>query len=174
MATLDLLLHPVRLRILRTFLDGRPATTAELRERLPDIPHATMYRHVATLAAAGVLEVLDEKRVRGAVERVYRLSWRDAELDPADRAAMTTDDHRRTFTAFVGGLLADFDRYLAHEPADATADGVTYQQAALWLTDAEAAELVAAMRALVTARRDHEPGRNRTRRMISLVTMPAE
>ncbi|MGV9367651.1 helix-turn-helix domain-containing protein [Amycolatopsis sp. NPDC003731] len=174
MATLDLLLHPVRLRILRTFLDGRPATTAELRERLPDIPHATMYRHVATLATAGVLEVLDEKRVRGTVERTYRLSWRDAELDPAERAAMTTDDHRKTFTAFVGGLLADFDQYLAREPADPTADGVTYQQAALWLTDAEMAELLTAMHTLVTARRGQDPAQGRTRRMISVVTMPAE
>lgn len=174
MASLDLLLHPVRLRILRTFLDGHPATTAQLRERLPDIPHATMYRHVAALAAAGVLEVLDEKRVRGTVERTYRLSWQHAEIDPAGRAAMTADDHRRTFTAFAGGLLADFDRYLAGEPTDATADGVTYQQAALWLTDAEMAELLSTIRAAVTARLGQDPGPDRTRRMISLVTMPAD
>jgi DNA-binding transcriptional ArsR family regulator len=174
MATLDLLLHPVRLRILRTFLDGHPATTAQLRERLPDIPHATMYRHVAALATAGVLEVLDEKRVRGTVERTYRLSWHHTEIDPADRATMTTDDHRRTFTAFIGGLLADFDRYLTHNPADPTADGVTYQQAALWLTDTEMAELQAEVRATVTTRLGQEPGQNRTRRMISLVTMPTD
>ncbi|WIX98669.1 helix-turn-helix domain-containing protein [Amycolatopsis mongoliensis] len=174
MATLDLLLHPVRLRILRTFLDGHPATTTQLRERLPDIPHATMYRHVAALAAAGVLEVLDEKRIRGTVERRYRLSWSQAELTPADRAAMTTEDHRKTFTAFVGGLLADFDQYLTHDPADPTADGVTYQQAALWLTDAEMAELLATIREAVTTRLGQEPGSGRTRRMISLVTMPAE
>jgi DNA-binding transcriptional ArsR family regulator len=174
MATLDLLLHPVRLRILRTFLDGHPATTAQLRERLPDVPHATMYRHVAALASAGVLEVLDEKRVRGTVERTYRLSWHHAEIDPADRASMTTEDHRKTFTAFVGGLLADFDRYLTREPADPTADGVTYQQAALWLTDEETAELLATLREAVTARLGRDPGPGRTRRMISLVTMPAE
>ncbi len=174
MATLDLLLHPVRLRVLRTFLDGRPATTAQLRERLPDIPPATMYRHVAALAAAGVLEVLDEKRIRGTVERTYRVCWHRAEIDPADRATMTTDDHRRTFTAFIGGLLADFDEYLAHEPADPTADGVTYQQAALWLTDTEMAELQAEIRAAVTTRMDRDPNQDRTRRMISFVTMPVE
>jgi DNA-binding transcriptional ArsR family regulator len=174
MATLDVLLHPVRLRILRTFLDGHPATTAQLRERLPDIPPATMYRHVAALASAGVLEVLDEKRVRGTVERTYRVSWRHAEIDPADKAAMTTDDHRRAFTAFVGGLLADFDQYLVDEPADPTADGVTYQQAALWLTDTEMGELLAEIRAAVTARLGRDPGQDRSRRMISLIAMPAQ
>jgi DNA-binding transcriptional ArsR family regulator len=173
MASLDLLLHPVRLRILRTFLDGHPATTAQLRERLPDIPAATMYRHVAALAGAGVLEVLDEKRVRGAVERTYRVSWRHAELDPATRATMTPDDHRRAFTAFAGGLLADFDRYLTGEPADPTADGVTYQQAALWLTDAEMTELLDELRTAVTSRLGREPTGDRTRRMVSLVAMPS-
>ena len=174
MATLDLLLHPVRMRILRTLLDGHPATTAQLRERLPDIPPATMYRHVGTLAAAGVLEVLDEKRVRGTVERTYRVCWNRAEIDPADRAAMTTEDHRRAFTAFIGGLLADFDQYLAQEPSDPTADGVTYQQAALWLTDSEMAELLAEVRTVVTARLGREPGQDRKRRMVSLVAMPTE
>ncbi len=60
MASLDLLLHPVRLRILRALLDGHPSTTAELRGRLPDIAPATMYRHIAVLTAAGVLEVPEE------------------------------------------------------------------------------------------------------------------
>jgi DNA-binding transcriptional ArsR family regulator len=173
MATLDLLLHPVRLRILRALLDGHPATTAQLRERLPDIPPATMYRHVGTLAAAGLLEVLDEKRVRGTVERTYRVHLGRATLDPADRAAMTPDDHRRAFTAFVGGLLADFDRYLVDEPTDPAADGVTYQQAALWLTEAELADLLAEIRTAVTARLGRTPGEDRSRRMVSLVAMPA-
>ncbi|OLF18557.1 helix-turn-helix domain-containing protein [Actinophytocola xanthii] len=173
MATLDLLLHPVRLRIMRALLDGRPATTAQLLERLPDIAPATMYRHVATLADAGLLEVLEEKRVRGAVERTYRVHRDRPALGAADRAAMSPDDHRRAFTAFTGGLLSDFDRYLAGKPTDPGADGVTYQQAALWLTDAELAELLAELRAAVTARLGGEPGAGRTRRMVSLVAMPA-
>jgi DNA-binding transcriptional ArsR family regulator len=173
MATLDLLLHPVRLRIMRALLDGHPATTTQLRERLPDIPPATMYRHVATLATAGMLEVLDEKRVRGTVERTYRVRWDRATIDPTDRATMTPDDHRRAFTAFIGGLLSDFDRYLENEPTDPTADGVTYQQAALWLNDTELAGLLTEIRAAVTARLGGAPGGDRTRRMISLMAMPA-
>jgi DNA-binding transcriptional ArsR family regulator len=174
MATLDLLLHPVRLRILRALLDGHPSTTAQLRQRLPDIAPATMYRHVAVLADAGVLEVLAEKPVGGMTERTYRLRWDRAEIDEADRAAMTPDDHRRAFTAFAGGLLADFDQYLASEPADPTADGVTYQQAALWLTDEEHAELLTELRTAVTTRVGRDPRPDRTRRVISLVAIPGD
>lgn len=173
MATLDLLLHPVRLRIVRAMLDGRPSTTSQLRERLPDIPPATMYRHVAVLAEAGVLEVLDEKRVRGMVERTYRVCWERTEIDAADRAGMSTDDQRRAFTAFTGTLLDDFDRYLAGEPTDPTADGVTFQQAALWLTDEEFAELRAELLAALTARTDREPGQGRVRRVVSVVAIPS-
>ncbi|GAB3429015.1 helix-turn-helix domain-containing protein [Actinophytocola sediminis] len=174
MATLDLLLHPVRLRILRALLDGRPGTTAQLRERLPDIAPATMYRHIATLTAAGILEVVDEKRVRGTMERTYQVRFDRAELAPADRAAMTADDHRRAFTAFVGGLLADFDHYLAGQPADPTADGVTYRQAAIWLTDDELAELLTELRTAVTARGGNDPAPGRVRRVISLIAVPTD
>jgi len=172
MASLDLLLHPVRLRILQAMLDGHPSTTAQLRDRLPDIAPATMYRHVAALAAAGVLEVVDERQVRGTVERTYRVCWDRAEID--GRAAMTPDDHRRAFTAFTGGLLADFDRYLTREPADPARDGVTYRQAALWLTDEEMAELTDELRTTITARRANHQEPGRTRRMISVVAMPAD
>jgi DNA-binding transcriptional ArsR family regulator len=174
MATLDLLLHPVRLRVMQALLDGRPSTTAQLRERLPDIAPATLYRHIAALTAAGVLEVVEEKRVRGTVERTYRVHWDRAEIDQADRDAMTPDDHRRAFTAFTGQILADFDRYLAREPADPAADGVSYRQAALWLTDEELSELLAELRAAITARTGREPGPGRTRRQVSLITMPTD
>lgn len=174
MATLDLLLHPVRLRILRALLDGHPSTTAQLRERLPDIAPATMYRHIATLTTAGVLEVVEEKQIRGTVERTYQVRWDHAEIDAAERATMTPDDHRRAFTAFTGGLLSDFDRYLAGAPADPTNDGVTYRQAALWLTDEEAAELLAELRTTIKTRMANHQTTGRTRRMISVIAMPAE
>src|SRR3954469_15482471 len=69
----DLLLHPVRLRIVQAFLGERALTTAELRDELPDIPPASLYRHIALLADAGVLAVASERRVRGATERTYIL-----------------------------------------------------------------------------------------------------
>jgi DNA-binding transcriptional ArsR family regulator len=168
MASLDVLLHPVRLRILEALLDGRPSTTSQLRERLPDVPPATMYRHVATLTEAGVLEVLDERRVRGATERTYQIRFDRARLEGA-----TPEDHRRAFTAFIGSILATFDRYLGTEPADVAGDGVTYRQAVLWLTDDEMTELSDNLQEAVVARRDNAPTDGRTRRLINLITLPA-
>lgn len=94
----------MRTRIPQALFDADPLTTGRLRERLPDIAQATMYRHVAVPAEGGVPEVVGEKRVRGAVERGYRVRGEEAVVDPAARAAMTRDDHERAFTAFAASL----------------------------------------------------------------------
>ncbi|WP_329106225.1 helix-turn-helix domain-containing protein [Micromonospora sp. NBC_01699] len=172
MATADLLLHPVRMRILQALFDADPLTTAQLRERLPDIPPATMYRQIAVLADAGVLEVVEEKRVRGTVERSYRVRKGEAVVDPAARAAMTREDHLRAFTMFSASLMTDFDRYLAHEDADPHSDGVVYRQAAVWLTREEWTALIEEIESAVLARVGHDRADGRVRHVISLVVVP--
>src|ERR1700689_5411248 len=142
MASADLLLHPVRLRIVQAFLGDRAFTTADLRSELPDVPPASLYRHVARLVAAGVLAVVAERRARGATERTYTLRLSAAQLSPAEVAAMTPDEHRQAFMAFTAGLLGDFDRYLARKDRDPVRDGIGYRIAALWLTDAEYMEFL--------------------------------
>lgn len=175
-ASADLLLHPVRLRVVQTLLGDRALTTAELAEELTDVPIATLYRQVAVLAAAGVIQVVDERKVRGAVERRYRLVVDAASVTADEAAGMTAEEHRRGFATFVAALLADFDRYLegAGASPDLLRDGVGYRQAALWLTDEEFGELVADLRAVVAARMANGPADGRRRRLLSTVLMPGE
>ncbi|GAA1844689.1 helix-turn-helix domain-containing protein [Asanoa iriomotensis] len=169
----DLALHPVRIRILRA-VAGTRLTTQDLIERLPDIPQATMYRHLATLVRAGLLEVAAERKVRGAVEREYSLPAHGATLDPAALASATPEDHARYFTAFMSSLLAEFSRYLARERVDFAADGVGYHQLVLHLTDAELGEFAAGLNALVGPLLANEPGDGRTPRLLATVLMPAD
>src|SRR3954449_5413755 len=109
MTSADLLLHPVRLRIVQAFLGDRALTTGDLREELPDVAPTTLYRHVSRLVDGGVLTVVAERQVRGTVERTYvlRMSAASMGLDHVD--AMSADDHRQAFMAYVAGLLGDFD-----------------------------------------------------------------
>ncbi|WP_330275461.1 helix-turn-helix domain-containing protein [Lentzea sp. NBC_00516] len=174
MATADLLLHPVRMRILQALFETDPLTTAQLRERLPDIAPATMYRHIAVLAESGVLEVADERRVRGTVERSYRVRKEEATVDQDARAAMTREDHLRSYSTFAASLMGDFDRYLAHPDADPHADGVVYQQAAVWLTDEEFATMLKEIQHAVLSRTGGERDGGRRRRVVSLVVVPDE
>ncbi len=172
-ATADLLLHPVRLRVVQAFLGERELTTAELGAELDDVPTASLYRHVGLLVHAGVLAVASERKVRGAAERRYRLVMEAASADPQ---GMTAEDHRRGFATFVAALLADFDRYLDHagDRPDLAADGVGYRQAGLWLDDEEFADLLGDVRALVAARTALPQRNGRRRRILSTVLMPGD
>src|SRR5579864_9260405 len=123
MASADLLLHPVRLRIVKAFLGDRALTTAQLAAELDDVPAGSLYRHMALLTKGGVLQVVAERRVRGAVERTYTLRLLAAQVGPDEVASMTPEQHRQAFTAYVAGMLADADRYLASAPADPAKDG---------------------------------------------------
>lgn len=176
MATADLLLHPVRLRIVQAFLGGRTLTTADLRGALPDVAVATLYRQVGVLADAGVLVVVGERKVRGAAERSYRLLDGAASVGPEEARGMSADDHRRAFTTFVAALLADFDRYLdgAGGDADLGRDGVGYRQVGLWLTDDEHAALLGELRGVLRRWSELAPAGGRRRRLVSTVLMPAD
>ena len=174
MATADLLLHPVRLRIVQAFLGDRALTTSELAAELADVPAASLYRHVARLVDAGVLSAVAERRVRGALERTYVLRVSAALITPDQIDAMSQDEQRQAFMAFVAGLLGDFDRYIAREDRDYLRDGVSYRLAAMWLDDAEYAELLRELTRALAPRVAHPPGPGRTRRLIGYVLLPGD
>jgi Helix-turn-helix domain len=170
----DLLLHPVRLRIVQAFLGDRALTTTELRSELPDVPAASLYRHVARLVDAGVLGVVSERRVRGALERTYILRLAAANIGVGEFEKMTVDEHRQAFTAFVAGLLGDFDRYLARGDIDPVRDGVSYNLAAMWLDDAELSELRRDIARIFGPRMANAPRAGRKRRILGSVLLPGE
>ncbi|MEW1955895.1 helix-turn-helix domain-containing protein [Terrabacter sp. NPDC080008] len=173
MTSAELLLHPVRLRVVQAFLGDRALTTSQLRELLPDVSTATLYRQVSTLADAGLLEVVEERKVRGATERTYRLRTEAAHVGPAEARRLSPDEHRQAFTTFVAGVLDDFDHYLAGPDVDLGRDGAGYRKAALYLTDEELLDLVTDLREVVS-RRMSLPPEGRTRRLLTTVLMPGE
>ena len=173
MASANLLLHPVRLRIVKAFLGDRALTTAQLAAELDDVPAGSLYRHVALLTKEGVLQVVAERRVRGAVERTYTLRLFAARIGPGETAAMTAEEHAQAFMAYVAGMLADADRYLADGQPDPLRDGADYRVSAMWLTDAEFARFVRELAAIAQPRLANAPGKGRRRRMLYTVFLPA-
>jgi hypothetical protein len=172
MASADLLLHPVRLRIVKAFLGDRALTTGQLAAEIDDVPPGSLYRHVALLARAGVLQVVAERRVRGAVERTYTLRPSAAQIQPGEARAMTRDEHSQAFLAYVAGLLADVDGYLATDPPDPEREA-GYRVGALWLTDAEFTDLLNDLRLVFQPRLANAPAEGRRRRMVYTVYLPA-
>jgi DNA-binding transcriptional ArsR family regulator len=172
MTTADLLLHPVRLRIWKAFLGDRALTASQLAAELDDVPAGSLYRHLAKLTKAGVLQVVAERRVRGAVERTYTLRLFAARIQPDEARAMTQEEHTQAFTAYIAGLLADFDRYIA-SASDPVGEGGGYSVAAMWLTDEELLSFSRDLNAVVQPRLANAPGKGRRRRALYTVYLPA-
>jgi DNA-binding transcriptional ArsR family regulator len=168
----DLILHPVRMRLLVTLVH-RQLTARQLSALVPDVPQATLYHHLGTLTRAGLLRVVSERPVRGAVEKVYTLADEHATLSPADLAHASDEDNLRYFTTYVSALLGDFARYLRQDaPIDLFADGVSYRATPFYLSDDEFAEAAAALQQAMLPFLRNEPAPNRRRRLFTVIVFP--
>jgi hypothetical protein len=174
MTSVDLLLHPVRLRIVQAFLGDRALTTSALGAELADIPATTLYRHVARLVEADILTIVDQRQVRGTLERTYVLRLDATAISPDDLAEMNADDHRQAFMAYVAGLLGTFDHYLDRGDIDLPRDGVGYGMTGIWLDDTELAALRRDIQAVLRPHLANPPGPDRRRRILATILLPGE
>lgn len=176
-ARADALLHPLRLRIVEAVAaHGGPMTPAMLQAALTDVPPATLYRHLGALEQAGVLAVVGEAPKRGAIERTYALREQAAELDAAAARALSVEEHLRGFSAFTAHLMSAWGRYLRGAgragKVDLAADGAGYRAAVLHLSDAEFAEMVAALQAALAPFVGRPAAEGRRARLLATTLFP--
>jgi len=173
----DLLLHPVRLRIVQAFVSGRGSrrlTVQELARQLDDVSMATLYRHVQALYRGGVLAVAASRRVRGTVERTYVLAAGATDLGPGDLAGASREDHLRYFNAFAAGLVAHFARYLRRPEIDLARDGVGYRSVVMNLSDEELEAMGRDLNVALRPYLSREAGPPRRPRLLATVVVPLE
>ena len=171
MASADILLHPVRLRVVQSLLGTRQLTTAELAAELPDIPPATLYRHIAVLVEAEVVSVVGQRHIRGAVERRYGLNPANASAGRDEVATMSREQLRISFGVFAASLLAGFDAYLAGPDVDSPNDALGFRTTAIHLNDNDVAEFTERLREAVEPWLTPRPGARR--HLFSTVLTPA-
>ena len=100
----EIVMNPVRQRIFQFFLLHETGTVKELRKALPDIPSASLYRHIKILADSSILMVVGENRIRGTVESVYQLN----------RDAMATEDENGNAVQMsLLSIYASFAKYFS-------------------------------------------------------------
>ncbi len=169
----ELIVHPVRLRILET-MQGRALTSQQIATRLPDVPQATLYRQIKRLAEGGILEVVEERSVNGIVEKVYTVRSGAARFSREEFAQISAEDHARYFAIFLGALSHRMTQYLQQEAYDTTEEGMTYFRAVLHLTDAEARQVRLDLLDYVTqtAARPSESGAERRPRTLGVALIP--
>ena len=170
----DLLLHPVRLRIL-TEIVGKTLTPRQLAAALPDIPQASLYRQINTLLEGDILEIAEETPVGGAVERTYRVKQGAERLTDADLQGLSDDDHLRYFVVFTASLIESFSRYIQQRDAEAAEyDGMSYNRAVIYLTSEERARFQQEFMQVLSRVISNPPSPERQRYTLASIVIPDE
>ncbi len=168
------MIHPIRMRIMQTLLDGREMTSREIAENLDDIPQASLYRHINALLKEEILTVVKENRIRGTVEKVFSLcttleSSMEKEVEEA-----SSEDHFNYFFSFLMSLLGEYEEYLQGESINLKEDGVSFRQCSVYLSDEEFMELMMGICEKLNAAMKNEPRENRRLRTIANIAIPSK
>lgn len=167
----DPLMHPVRLRIVMA-LAGTERTMHQIAAALDDVPTSSVYRHLQVLQQAGVVEVVGERQVRGAVEKTLCLANDTGTIGAAEAGHMTADMFRRTLLAFHAQLLHEFEQYVQNPDSDPARDLIGFRTATLYATDQEWLAVIEAMNAALLPLFEQAPGAGRIRRRLATWTLP--
>lgn len=173
---LDLLLHPVRVRIVQVLRGGRHLTPRQLAGALPDVPQASLYRHLNALADGGAVRVVHEHRVRNMTERVYALAEHELTVTDEQVRDLDHEDMAGMFAGFGALVIGELRRYLEHDDSgtlDLAADGVSLWQQVAYL-DSEALHRISAeLYTNLGHSQDHADEPDRRRRYVYFASVPA-
>jgi len=167
------LLHPVRLRIIQTLLADGDLTPHQLHAHLVDVPIATLYRHINHLASHELIEVAQERQVRGTSEKTYRVIPGMANPTPQELGSLSREELMTVFTVFTTGLIGDFAAYIRDgDRPDLTEDRVNFTQASFWATQAEVDTFLDSVSHALRDLLGNQPGGERRRRTLTTVLIP--
>ncbi|MHB8598054.1 MAG: helix-turn-helix domain-containing protein [Ktedonobacteraceae bacterium] len=171
MTRADLIIHPVRMRIIIA-LNDRKLTPKQLVAELKDVAPATLYHHLNLLTDAGITRVVEERLVHGTLhEKVYTLSDASTILSPDQLADASKDELLQYFLVFVSKLIGDHARYLDLKESGYYADA-GYQQSPFFLSDEEFVQFLQEMNAALLPWFKKGPAPGRSRRLLTTILIP--
>ena len=163
----DIMLNPVRMRIIQTLALRQTMTTTEICEKISDIPRTTLYRHIKILLDNDILLVTSEQKIRGSLERTLALNTNEITKHN------TLEHATQNAFAFLMKKYILFQKYFSNENPDPAKDKVFMNTTLLMTTDDEFDEFLSDLRGLLT-KYTHEFSEGRKARDISIISAPEE
>lgn len=161
------MLNPIRMRIIQEFAAKGNLTANDLCARMPDVPRASMYRHINILIDSGILSVASERKIRGSLERSLVLEVGTL------KAANTIDNAAGTAFRFLMNRYAGFQRYFSAPHPDPGKDRIFLNNTVLMMDDGEFDSFLGELRDLLV-KYGFEASGNRKARDISIISSPVE
>jgi DNA-binding transcriptional ArsR family regulator len=171
MTRADLILHPVRMRVIIA-LTNRTLTPKQLAAELKDVAPATLYHHLNLLTDAGIIRIVEERLVRGTLrEKVYTLSDTSTDLRPDEIAGASKDELRQYFLTFVSKIIGDHARYLDLKEGSYYTDA-GYHQHTVYLSTEEFVQFRQEINAALLPWLKQEPAPGRCRHLLTTILIP--
>lgn len=161
----EIVMNPVRQRIFQYLLVHETGTVKDIRKALPDVPSASLYRHMKILTDNAVLTVVGENRIRGTVESIYQLNKSALEIDDADGAGVQMA---------LLSICASFAKYFAGGHADPRKDMLMLTTCTLTLTDEDFMSFLSEINRLALKYMDIEVRKGSKTRQITLISAPPD
>jgi DNA-binding transcriptional ArsR family regulator len=172
---IELIIHPVRFRILRA-IDKESLTTQEIANRLADVPKSSIYRHLKLLLKNDLIMVADSRLVNGIQEKTYRLD-QPARLGAEEMKGISANDHIRYFTTYALTLVQDYADYVTavfaqNNALDMLSDRTGYTEVSFYATSAELDTFQAEINAALLKLLANKVGNVRQRRKLAIISQP--
>lgn len=159
----EVIMNPVRQRIIQFLMVHDKGTVKEIKSKLSDIPTPSLYRHVKILAENSVIVVAEENRIRGTVESVYQ-------LNPS--ALVVEDEDGMSVQVSLMSICTAFAKYFASGHADPRKDMFMLTGCTLMLTDNEFENFLKEINELAMNYISKEPTEGSSPRQVTLISSP--
>lgn len=163
----NILLNPVRARIIQYLAFHKAVTAGELVSFMTDIPRTTLYRHINTLVKSNILSIVSENRIRGTLEKVYSLNI------SAISSENTLENAPRNAFGFLMNIYSDFERYFNTENPNPGRDKLFLNNIVLMLSDEEYDGFLMELQTLLRKHLNNEPSSERKPRNLSIISAPS-
>ena len=163
----EIILNPVRMRIIQELSTEQTITANELCERISDVPRTTMYRHINILIDNNILSVVSEKKVRGSLERTIALNI--SEISKHN----TIENAAQNAFGFLMSNYVKFHKYFNGENPDPGKDKIFLNNTVRMMSDREFDQFIEELRQLIL-KYNFESTEGRKARDISIISAPVE
>ena len=159
----EVVMNPVRQRIFQYFLLHETGTVKEVKKALPDIPGASLYRHMKILLDSSLLMIVGENRIRGTVESIYQLN----------KAALeTVDETGKSVQMALLSLCSSFAKYFSEGNANPQRDMLLFTNCTLRLSDEAFSGFLSEINEVALKYMKAEPTEGSKTRRITLISAP--
>ncbi len=163
----DIMMNPVRMRIVQSLATRQHMTASEISEKISDVPRTTLYRHIKMMLENDILVIISEQKIRGSLERTLALNIGEITKHNTLENAAQSSYH------FFLKKFAMFQKYFDAENPDPAKDRIFLNTTILMTTDDEYDRFLLEVRELLK-KYSFEFSEGRKARDVSIISAPEE